>query len=82
MHHAAIRAFDPDQDEHPVKYLVSKISNPGLYATLHTWLQDDIFGETIDDPKTIDIPVPWAEPQTELFDSLLICCLLSRKHKF
>ena len=58
--HAAARKFDPDKDEHPVKYLVEKIANPCLYPALHSWLKDDV-GVTADDPTQVHVPAAQAE---------------------
>ena len=57
------RKFDPDQDEHPVKYLLDKLANPGLHDALRSWLLSDV-EVRIDDPTRMDIPVSNAEPET------------------
>lgn len=49
------RSFNISQDEHPVKFVLENLSE-GLYASLHTWL-NDILMNKFQHPKDFTFPV-------------------------
>lgn len=41
MNHVYLRSFDLDKDEHPVKYVVSRMTD-SMYTALQDWLERDM----------------------------------------
>lgn len=54
---STVRSFDLDQDEHPVKYVTTKLSD-GLYTSIYEWFSQEIADGTtaMPDPSSVAIP--------------------------
>lgn len=66
----ALRNFDPMRDEHPVGWLLSKLT-PHVYLPLNTWLNEIL--EENRHPSGVTMPDPLP---TNPWDHMLVACVL------